>query len=78
MEYFSRSTVETVWASTGSLPNVSSLQKADELALYQVRDEGCNEDFNKLKQEAYVMDYQVSFEELKSLMLNFHPTLNES
>lgn len=34
--------------------------------------------FNKLKQEGSVMEYQVRFEELKSLMLNSHPTLTEA
>ena len=35
------------------------------------------EEFSKLKQESFVMDYLVKFEELKSLMVIYHLTLNE-
>ena len=33
---------------------------------------------DKLKQEGSITGYQVRFEELRSLMFNFHPTLNKS
>ena len=35
------------------------------------------EEFNKLKQEGWVMEYYIRFEELRSLLLNSHPTLTE-
>ena len=36
------------------------------------------EEFNKLKQERSVLNYQIKFEELKSLMIVSHPTLTEA
>ena len=41
------------------------------MAKNQIGDESCNEEFNKLKQEGFVMDYQVRFEELKSSDVQF-------
>ena len=35
-------------------------------------------EFNKLKQQGSVLDYQIKFEELKSLMIAAHPTLTEA
>jgi len=35
------------------------------------------EEFNKLKQGRLVIEYQVRFEELRSLMMNAHPALIE-
>ena len=35
------------------------------------------EEFNNLKQDGSVIEYQIRFEELRSLMMNAHPTLIE-
>ena len=35
------------------------------------------EEFNKLKQDGSVMEHQIQFEELRSLMLNSQPALTE-
>ena len=83
----SRSTIGPIRASIGSsrsmesafsIPNASSLQTADELALNLVGDERCSEEFNNLKQNGSTMDYNVKFEEFKALLLNSYLTLNES
>ena len=60
------------------MPNASSWQTADGVKLNQVKDERCNEELNNLKQEGSITNYKVKFEELQTLMLNSHPTMNES
>ena len=36
------------------------------------------EEFNKLRQESFVQQYQMKFEKLRSLMLNLNPYLTEA